>query len=180
MYNFHYDYVVPKYGANKVRLLFTDTDSLCYIITTRNIYDDINKDKERWFDTSNYPRDHPAYHRDNMKKLGTFTDETAGVPIMEFVGLKPKLYAFVCGGEDKKTAKGVSAACKKNQLCFQRFKQCLHENNVLYGSMTSIQSINHQLITIERNKICLSPFDSKKWLNDDGISTRALGHHLNC
>ncbi|XP_041351034.1 uncharacterized protein LOC121370009 [Gigantopelta aegis] len=39
MYEFHYDFMRAKYG-NKVQLLFTDTDSLCYEIETEDIYSD--------------------------------------------------------------------------------------------------------------------------------------------
>ena len=53
MYNFHYNYIKPKYG-NNVSLLFTDTDSLCYEIKTKDFYKDISDDVTEWFDTSNY------------------------------------------------------------------------------------------------------------------------------
>ncbi len=37
MYDFHYDYVKKDYGQ-KAKLLFTDTDSLCYEIETEDFY----------------------------------------------------------------------------------------------------------------------------------------------
>ena len=57
MYDFHYDYVKKNYGQ-KSKLLFTDTDSLCYEIQTEDFYKDISGDVWRFFDTSNYPKDH--------------------------------------------------------------------------------------------------------------------------
>ena len=46
------------------------------------------------FDFSNYSTKSEYY--DNSKKLvvGKTEDETAGVPIEEFVGLKPKIYLY--------------------------------------------------------------------------------------
>ena len=59
MYDFHYGYILPKYGKNQ-KLLFTDTDSLCYEIETEDFYKDISGDVEKGFDTSNFPKDHPS------------------------------------------------------------------------------------------------------------------------
>ena len=59
MYNFHYNYIKPKY-EDIAKLLFTDTDSLCYEITTEDFYKDISPDVHKWFDTSNYPKDHKS------------------------------------------------------------------------------------------------------------------------
>ena len=75
MYDFHYGYIKPKYGG-KAKLLLTDTDSLLYQIETEDFYADI-KD---WFDTSDYPANHPSGIPSglNKKKLGVFKDEMAG------------------------------------------------------------------------------------------------------
>ena len=53
IYGFHYNYIKPKYNE-KAKLLFTDTDSLCYEIETEDFYKDIAPDVEQKFDTSNF------------------------------------------------------------------------------------------------------------------------------
>ena len=92
MYDFYYDYVKPKYGES-ARLLFTDTDSLCCEFQTDDFYEDISKDVLKWFDTSNYPKNHFTQSDENKKVLGKMKDEAAGKIITEFVGLRSKLYA---------------------------------------------------------------------------------------
>ena len=52
-YEFHYDYMQPKYGS-RVRLCYMDTDSFLYEIETEDFYRDIAKDLETKFDTSVY------------------------------------------------------------------------------------------------------------------------------
>ena len=59
MFDFHYNYIRKKYGG-KAELLFTDSDSLMYLIQTEDFYQDINKDIKKKFDTSDYPENHPS------------------------------------------------------------------------------------------------------------------------
>ena len=56
MYEFHYDYMIPKYG-DRLKLCHMDTDSLIYNIKTEDFYADIADDVETRFDISGYPND---------------------------------------------------------------------------------------------------------------------------
>ena len=78
MYDFHYNTIKRKYGSN-AQLLFTDTDSLCYNINTKDVYKDIGRMKAL-FDTSNYPPEHPIYSSVNKKALGKMKTRRVGNP----------------------------------------------------------------------------------------------------
>ncbi|KAL4083636.1 hypothetical protein QTP88_028952 [Uroleucon formosanum] len=111
MYDFYYNIIKKKYG-NRVRLLYTDTDSLILEIKTNDFYQDIKINLDH-FDTSDYPKDNiyglPLV---NKKVLGKFKDELNGKIMTEFIGLRSKLYSHRILDTEKeiKKAKGV----KKN------------------------------------------------------------------
>ena len=90
MYEFHYDYIKNKYD-NKSKLLFPDTDSLTYEIKTEDVYEDFSSDKEM-FDFSNYVTKSKYCDNSNKLVISEMKDETGGIAIEEFFGLKPKMY----------------------------------------------------------------------------------------
>ena len=97
MYDFHYKHMKVKYPrAGQFRLLFTDADSLAYAVQTENIYEDMASDVATKYDFSEFPINHTLYDTSNRKALGFFEDELNSVPMKEFVGLRPKCYAFLC------------------------------------------------------------------------------------
>ena len=127
MYNFHYNYIKPKYG-DLASLLFTDTDSLCYEIKTKDFYKDISDDVPKWFDTSNYPENHPSgiLTGANKKVIGMMKDEEEGKQITEFVGLRSKLYAYkIDDGSETKKCKGVKKYVVKKKITLEDYKNCL-------------------------------------------------------
>ena len=69
-------------GPGQLRLLFMDTDSLAYAVQRDDIYIDMAEDAVSRYDFSEYPFDHPLYSATNRKA--------------QFVGLRPKSYAFLC------------------------------------------------------------------------------------
>ena len=96
-----------------------DTDSLCYDITTDDVYLDMQRNHHH-FDLSDYPETHFLLSDQNKKVLGKMKDECFGHVIRESVGLKPKIYSFTYESklmeydreirlrEERKRAKGVS------------------------------------------------------------------------
>ena len=178
MYDFHYNYIKQKYGV-KAQLLFTDTDSLCYNIFTDDIYDDMLQDISL-FDTSEYHSKHLLYSVQNKKVLGKMKDETNGIPVQEFVGLKSKMYSLTYGEEgeikEKKTAKGIKKNVIKQYTRHEHYKQCLFNKEIHMSAMNQIRSYDHQLYNISINKLGLSPFDDKRYILQDGISSLAYGH----
>ena len=108
MYDFYYNYLVKRYG-NKCRLLMTDTDSFLFEIkdTKSDLYIDM-LDYSHYFDTSDYHQCHFLHSDKNKKVLGKFKDETNGLPIEKFCGLRSKLYVYKVTDKDEfKKAKGV-------------------------------------------------------------------------
>ena len=95
MYEFHYDYIKNKCGK-KSRLLFTDTDSLMHEIKTEDVYEDFSNDKEI-FDVSNYSTKSKYYDDSNKLVVGKMKDETASVPVEEFVFVFIFVFVFVFG-----------------------------------------------------------------------------------
>ena len=137
MYDFHYNYVINKYG-DRQKLLFTDTDSLAYEIKTEDFYQDIKDDVEAKFDTSNYPSSHTSGIKTgcNKKVIGMMKDECGGEQISEFVGLRAKMYSYRVNGNEEKKAKGVKKVVIKKELVFDDYYNCLVESKSIYKKMT--------------------------------------------
>ena len=179
MFDFHYNYIKPKYG-DKAKLLFTDTDSLMYEIQTEDFYKDISGDVKNRFDTSDYPENHPSGIPTgiNKKVLGMFKDEAAGKIIKEFVGLRAKLYSFKMeeGGEIKK-CKGIKKQVVESSISHENYKTCLLTGKEQLRKQNILRSYNHEVYTEEVNKVALSALDDKRYILSDGIHTLAWGHY---
>ena len=162
-----------------LNLLFTDTDSLAYEIKTDDFYADISADIRSWFDTSDYPKDHPSGIETgiNKKVIGMFKDEAAGKQIEEFVGLRSKLYSYKMAGVDYKKCKGVRKNVVKKSITHEDYKNCLFTRREQSRKMNVIRSHHHEIYTEEINKIALSADDDKRVIQQDGINTLAYGHY---
>ncbi|PFX11276.1 hypothetical protein AWC38_SpisGene25094, partial [Stylophora pistillata] len=180
MYNFHYNYIKPKYGDDRAKLLFTDTDSLCYEIQTEDFYKDIIVDVDRLFDTSNIPKDHPSGIPSgvNKKVVGVMKDEAGGKIIEEFVGLRAKLYSYKMfdDGKEEKKCKGVKIGVVKRTINFDDHKRCLFGGGKQHRKMNTLRSRKHEMFMEEINKVALSADDDKRIILPDRVNTHAIGH----
>ena len=179
MYDFHYNFIKKKYG-DRAKLLFTDTDSLCYIIQTDDVYEDLYNHKDM-FDNSDYSKSSKFYFDENKKVIGKMKDEAAGNPITSFVGLKSKMYSYLVelpDGEIKnnKTAKGISKNVTKRDLEHEDYLSCLLNSTIEKHKIKTIRSDHHVVSSYEINKTSLSCYDDKRYILDDGITSYAYGH----
>ncbi|XP_054275117.1 uncharacterized protein LOC128994527 [Macrosteles quadrilineatus] len=177
LYDFHYNVLKKKYG-NRVRVEYTDTDSLNVAIVTNDVYEDVKSMIEH-FDTSDYKENNLyGMPRVNKKVLGKWKNELTGVVMREFVGLRSKMYAYK--DEKKKSgkkAKGVKKSVVKHELTFDDYKTCLFDSVDIYKTMNSIRSKGHELYSIELHKKSLSAHDDKHYILDNGIDTLPWGHY---
>ena len=179
MYDFHYNYIKPKYG-DKAKLLITDTDSLMYEIETEDFYKDISEDVKDRFDTSDYPENHPSGIPTgiNKKVLGMFKDEAGGKIIKEFVGLRAKLYSFVMDeGEETKKCKGIKKQVVESSITHEDYKTCLRTGKEQLRKQNILRSYEHEVYTEEVNKVALSAQDDKRYILNDGVHTLAWGRY---
>ena len=178
MYKFHYDYILPKFPKTKV--LFTDTDSFCYHIKTKEDVYDVIRGNSEWFDFSNYPQTHRNFDdKVNHLKPGVFKDEMAGVPIKEFIGLRSKMYSIlVSNGGGKRTAKGFLRSMQ-TKLTHQDYHHSLFDTENLSYEGKKIMQKDHSLFIAKLRKKGLCPYNDKKFIakTGDKFCTHSFGHY---
>ena len=119
-------------------MLFTDSDSFVYEIKDSNVYDQYFKDKHL-FDFSGYPKDCVYYGSSNKKMLGKMIDELNGSKIVEFVGLKSKMYSLISSdNKEINQAKGVN-----KKLRNKPYLDVLIDRKVVRHKMKMIKSKLH-------------------------------------
>ena len=183
MYEFHYDYMVPKYGLEKLKLCYMDTDSLVYDIKTEDFYEDIANDVEARFDTSGYSKTYfgPLPIGLNKKVIGLMKDELRGKIMTELVALRPKLYSYKkLDGSENKRCKRITKCIVKKTLTFEDYKTCLFSDSTEYRSQLMFRSSKHEVRTIEVNKVALNRDYDKRISRKDRISTFARSHKDLC
>ena len=109
-----------------------DMDSFVYDIETDDFYEDVADDIESKFDTSGYSKDvgKPLPMGVNKKVISLMKDELGGDIMREFVGLRPKMYAYKVGSKESKKCKGVKKCVVKKDIKFKDYKRCLMRDEV--------------------------------------------------
>ena len=83
-----------------------------------------------------------------------------------------------CYDKDKKVCKGVPRAHIRENLSFDKFKECLFSEEDYYVSgIHSFRSKNFHMYTTVTNKKALSCADDKRVLRHDSHDTYAIGHY---
>ena len=196
--DFHYGYIKTVYPGPLSTLLFSDTDSLCYRIRTRDVYADMLAHADE-FDWSGYAPTHPVFRgmnvedvaelrERNKKVLGKMKDELDGYRMREFVGVRAKCYSFLVDERDREgyfsgqrctmKNKGINSAALKSQITHEDYRRCVMESQRKFVEINSLRSYAHQIYSIRQVKLALINFDDKRWLREDGFATLPHGHYL--
>ena len=75
-----------------------------------------------------------------------------------------------------KKAKGVKKNVVKKQMTHEQYKETLFSAKQQRHGMNILRSEGHEIYGMHVNKISLSPFDSKRCIDDDGIHKKAYGY----
>ena len=173
---------MPKYG-DKAKLCYMDTDNFVIDILTEDFYKDIANDVGRWFDTSNYDENKTGKRLllicMNTNVLGLFKDELGGKIMTEFVGIRPKTYAYLINGYNNccydkekiinKKANGTKKCVIKRRLMFENYTDSLFNNKIILKSQQRFKSNHQKVYTEEVNKIVLSSDDYKDYKHLIGL-----------
>ena len=145
-----------------------------YETKTEDAYEDF-KSNRKIFDFSNCSTKPKYYDHLNKLIIGKIKDETGGVAIKKFVGLKPKIYSFIIDNSEHKKAKGVNKNVVTT-ISHYKYKDVLLNNKCIRHLMSRIQGKDHRIVTYEINKISLSCFDDKIYIQNNRYDGLALGY----
>ncbi|XP_025271017.1 uncharacterized protein LOC112639903 [Camponotus floridanus] len=148
------------------------------LIECEDAYERMKRDIDR-FDTSDYAVDNPyGVPRANKKVLGLMKDENNGALMLEFVGLRAKMYALrVEGRGDTKKSKGVRSSVVARTLTFDDYERCLRREIEMTREQSCLRSKLHEVYTVRESKVALSPYDDKRYVVPDSTDTLPWGHY---
>lgn len=114
--------------------------------------------------------------RKNGSVVSKLKDELNGEICSEFVGLRAKLYSYMLrDGTGVKKSKGVKSSVVAREITHEDYKKCLFEKITKLNFQNTIQSKNHNLFTIKRQKISITPHDDKRVEIED-FNTKPYGY----
>jgi len=176
MYQFYYDCLLPKLG-DRLKLCFTDTDSLICRIESENLDDELRDIADKWLDMFNFDREHPLYSTKNQRKLSKFKSETGSTPPLEFVGLRKKMYSLLTPERNRsfRKAKGVPKAYVRNKVRHEQYMDVLNHwkrTNCKFRAFRSKRLRRHlsalrSLPVVHRRQMML----------EDSVYSLAYGHY---
>ena len=73
-------------------------------------------------------------------------------------------------------AKGVKKNMVEKKVRREYYKELIFARNQFWREMNIPCSEGHEIYGMHVNKVSLSPFDTKRWIEDDGVHTLAYGH----
>lgn len=173
-----YYQVLKHHYSDKVKLLYTDTDSLLIKFTGYNFLEEINKlPMKKYMDFSNFPKNHPMYDKTHAGELSYFKSECKHHQLVECVLLQSKCYSIRTNdiGQDKSAAKGVvknKQSLLTHKLYMDIHKQSLHTFNITCANIVKRQNV---IKLIKQRKTALTKVEIKRWWRDS-ITSFAYGH----
>jgi hypothetical protein len=198
MYDMHYNCIQKFYGE-RARLVYSDTDSFIFHLTTNDMYEDF-KTNINYFDMSEYEPQHPHFGKfvdnTNKKVLGKFKDEFKNAIITNVWCPRPKMYGLRALTIDRapngeylkeedgnwkfkifecKKAKGITHTAVSKHVPLSDYADVLTSSTQTFATMKLIRSKRHVLFTEETVKKALNGLDTKRYAID-AVNTLALGH----
>jgi len=162
MYQLIYDYIEPSYGSN-YKIHFSDTDSIfleLLIPLNSSLEQEIDKIKD-------------IIHPSDLCKV---KDELEGDHIKKAIFLLSKCYAFETLQMIERKLKGISKATLKEHISIEDYENTLFNNVEKCVDNYRLTSNKHTEYLIKQNKIALRPFDDKRIILNDGITTLPYGY----
>ena len=167
--------MLSKYWS-LAKLAYTDTDSFIYHIQTHDLY-------KIWWTTCvrhvRLPSRPPPLLKTEYQ--GSRQDEgrmlAFGTARSCWTSSQNVQYPPPSNGKPKCIAKGVSRRYILKHLRYKDYLRTLKETESTIATFSTLRSQKQQIKTIELTKKCLSTFDDKRYIVNDGLTTLAYRHY---
>ena len=106
--------------------------------------------------------------------IGKMKNENPGDDITKFIGLRPKVYSIeTVNGVNTNKVKG----CSSRRVSFGRYRQVLEFDLSTFQARCLLQSRRMNIATVEVTKTELTPFDDKRYLLENKVTSLPYGHY---